>query len=106
MQMDENQTNTAGGLKDAQKRRLEDIQKRQAAEAQLSAIVKKVFEPAAIERLSNIRMSNENLYMQIVQFFVSAVQGGKLFGKVTEEQVKQVASKLLSTRRETTIRRA
>ena len=101
----ENQADNAG-LKDAQKRRLEDLQKRQAAEAQLSAIVKKVFEPAAIERLSNIRMSNENLYMQIVQFFVSAIQAGKLSGKVTEEQVKQVASKLLSTRRETTIRRA
>lgn len=93
-------------MKDAQKHRLEELQKRQAAEAQLSAIVKKVFEPSAISRLSNIRMSNENLYMQIVQFFVSAIQGGKLSGKVTEEQVKQVASKLLSVRRETTIRRA
>jgi len=104
--MDENQKDNAGGLKDAQKRRLEDLQKRQSAEAQLSAIVKKVFEPTAISRLSNIRMSNEGTYMQIVQFFVSAIQSGKLSGKVTEEQVKQVASKLLSTRRETTIRRA
>jgi len=104
--MDENQTDSAGGLKDAQKRRLEELQKKQAANAQLAAIVNKVFEPAAISRLSNIRMSNENLYMQIVQFFVSAIQAGKLSGKVTEEQVKQVASKLLSTRRETTIRRA
>lgn len=93
-------------VKDAQKRRLEELQKRQAAETQLKTIVNKVFEPAAIERLSNIRMSNENLYMQIVQFFVSAIQTGKLSGKVAEEQVKQVASKLLSTRRETTIRRA
>ncbi len=103
--MDENQADNAA-YKDAQKRRLEELQKRQAAQAQLSAIVNKVFEPTAIARLSNIRMSNENLYMQIVQFFVSAVQSGKLSGKVTEEQVKQVASQLLSTRRETTIRRA
>jgi len=93
-------------LKDAQKHRLEELQKKQAAQAQLKSIVNKVFEPAAIERLSNIRISNENLYMQIVQFFVSAIQAGKLSGKVTEEQVKQVASKLLSSRRETTIRRA
>jgi len=92
--------------KDSYKKRLEELQKRQAAEAQLKAIVNRVFEPAAIARLSNIRMSNESLYMQIVQFFVSAIQSGKLAGKVTEEQVKQVASHLLSTRRETTIRRA
>jgi DNA-binding TFAR19-related protein (PDSD5 family) len=51
-------------------------------------------------------MSNEELYLQIVQFFVSSAQSGKLSGKVTEEQVKQVASRLLSARRETTIRRA
>lgn len=92
--------------KDLYKKRAEELQKRQAAEAQLSAIVKKVFEPSAIGRLSNIRISNENLYMQIVQFFVSAIQSGKLSGKVTEEQVKQVASHMLSARRETTIRRA
>ena len=104
--MDENQADNATGFKDAQKRRLEELQKRQAAQAQLTAIVNKVFEPDAISRLSNMRMSNENLYMQIVQFFVSAIQQGKMSGKVTEEQVKQVASKLLSTRRETTIRRA
>ena len=92
--------------KDAYKHRLEELQKRQAAEQQLKALVNRIFEPAAIERLSNVRISNENLYLQIVQFFASAVQTGKLTGKVTEEQVKQVASKLLSTRRETTIRRA
>jgi programmed cell death protein 5 len=102
----DNNSQDGGVPSDIQKKRSDDLSKRMAAEAQLKAIVNKVFEPAAISRLSNIRMSNEELYMQIVQFFVSAVQSGKLSGKVTEEQVKQVATKLLSTRRQTTIRRA
>jgi DNA-binding TFAR19-related protein (PDSD5 family) len=52
-----------------------------------------------------MRLSNEALYLQVVQYFVSMVQSGKVSGKVTEEQVKQVAARLLSARRETTIRR-
>ncbi|MFA5247001.1 MAG: DNA-binding protein [Candidatus Micrarchaeia archaeon] len=103
--MEENQQDNAG-FKDAQKRRLEDLQKRQAAESQLKALVAKVFEPAAIGRLSNMRMSNENLYLQIVQYFVAYAQQGKLQGKVSEAQVKELATRLLSTRRQTTIRRA
>ena len=102
--MDGNQQDSA--LSDLQKKRADEVQKRLAAESQLKALVSKVFEPAAISRLSNIRMSNEGMYLQIVQYFASLAQAGKLQGKVTEQQVKQAASQLLSVRRETTIRRA
>ncbi len=93
------------GLHDAQKKRIEELQKRQAAEQQLKAIVNKLFEPAAIERLANIRISNPDLYLNLVQAFVSMYQNGQLKGKVTEAQLKQVASGYLSQRRETTIKR-
>jgi programmed cell death protein 5 len=102
--MDENAQDGAAPA-DLSKRRAEELQKRLAAEAQLKALVSRVFEPAAVARLSNMRLSNEALYLQVVQYFVSMVQSGKVSGKVTEEQVKQVAARLLSARRETTIRR-
>jgi programmed cell death protein 5 len=92
-------------VREAYRKKAEDYQKRQQAEAQLKAIVNKLFEPAAIGRLNNIRLSNPELYLQVVQLFLSLHQQGRIGEKVTEEQLKQLVARILSQRRETTIRR-
>lgn len=92
-------------MQEAYRKKLEEMQKRQAAEAQIKAVVNKLFDAAAIERLNNIRLSNQELYLQVVQYFASLYQAGRISGKVTEEQVRQAVTQALSQRRETTIRR-
>ena len=62
---EEQEGNEAPDANAAYRKRLEEMQKRQQAEAQLKAIVGKLFEPPAIERLNNIRLSNQELYLQI-----------------------------------------
>ena len=71
-------------------------------EAQKKEIMKQFLDPKAYERVMNIRASNYELYNQLVNLIVSLVQGNRLNGKVSEEQLKSIIEKI-TYRREPTI---
>jgi DNA-binding TFAR19-related protein (PDSD5 family) len=88
---------------DYQKRLLEAQQKREL-DLRKREILRTHVDAAAYERLANIRSANPELYDQLTTLVVYLVQNGQLKGILTEEQLKQLISKLVvSTRRETKI---
>jgi programmed cell death protein 5 len=81
---------------------LEELKKARQAELQARAVAKQVLEPAAYERLANIRAANPELYAQLVQLFVYLAQNGQLKSRITEEQLKEFISRLLAKQRKET----
>lgn len=63
-------------------------------EMQLRALLQNILEPAAYERLSNIRLSNPGLYEKIASVLLSLAQSGQLGGKVSEEKLKSLVARL------------
>ncbi len=94
----------AEDVQQVQRRKLEEAQKRAEQEAAVKGMLRQVMETPAYERLQNIRLSNPELYGQLVKLLAYLVQQGQLKGKVSEEQLKALVAKILSQRKETTIR--
>ncbi len=95
----------SAALQEAYRKRIADAQARAQAEAQVSMVMRQVLDPAAYGRLSNIKLSSPDVYSKLVQMIAYLYQNGQIKGKLSEEQLKQLVGKILSTRRETTIRR-
>ncbi|OIO26715.1 hypothetical protein AUJ14_01070 [Candidatus Micrarchaeota archaeon CG1_02_55_22] len=84
-------------------KKLAEMQAAQEREATIKSALKQAMEPAALERLANVKLSNAELYEQVASFVLYAARQGQLRGKVTEEQLKLIIGKVLSQRRETKI---
>ena len=63
-------------------------------------VLQQLLEPAALERLNNIRMSSPDLFEQLVQLLVTLYQQGKISGRVSEEQLKSLVARVLESKRE------
>lgn len=85
-------------MQEAYRRKLEEMQK----EAQLKAFLRQAMEPTAYERLQNIRLSNPELYQQLVQLILYLRQQGQT-KKVSEDLLKQLLNRILSQRKESKI---
>ena len=70
--------------------------KRQQAEQQRKEILRTLVEPPAFERIMNIRLSNPDLYGQLVNLIISLAQQNRLQGKLTEQQLLQILEKVTS----------
>ena len=92
-------------MADAYRKKMADAQSRAQQEAQIKAVLRTLLEPAAYERLNNIKLSSPPVYSQVVQIIVYLYQNKQLPQKVSEEWLKGVVAKILSQKRETTIRR-
>lgn len=86
-------------------KKVAEAQKMREMEAQLRSLLKQVLEPAAYERLSNIRLSNPELYAQLSRMLVMLYQEGRLKGRVSEQTLLELVQRVISQRRETTIKR-
>jgi len=86
-----------------QQKRLAELQRAQAIDRQKKYLLKNLVEPAAYERLMNVRISNPEVYDQLINLLAQLYQAGRVNGKVSEEQVLQLLSKLVGQRKETTI---
>ncbi|MDE1856310.1 MAG: hypothetical protein KGH49_03705 [Candidatus Micrarchaeota archaeon] len=69
------------------------MQERQL-ELQKREILKRFLTPEAYERMMNVRISNPEVYNRLVELVISMVQGGSLPGKINEEQVKDLLTRL------------
>ena len=77
-------------LKKAVYKRLKEMQVEQERRAQL----KRLMEPDAYERLMNVRISNNELNAQLVELLFAMARSGRVSGKVTEEQLRGLLTKL------------
>ncbi|MCL4379331.1 MAG: DNA-binding protein [Candidatus Marsarchaeota archaeon] len=71
-------------------------------EQQKKELMKQLLDSKAYERLMNIRISNPELYSQMVKVVVSLAQTNRLQGKMTEPQLLSILGKV-TVRKEPTI---
>lgn len=68
--------------------------KAQQIEQQKREVVKKYLTPEAYERLMNVRISNYELYAQLLDLVISLIQNNRVVSKLTEAQLKGILEKL------------
>jgi len=81
------------GANDAQKYYAKRMQQMQA-EAQKRSLLQRMLSPEAYSRMSNVRLSNPELYDQVVNSLAYVAQSGKQGGKITDEQLYSLLVKL------------
>jgi programmed cell death protein 5 len=74
------------------------------AELQLRALLRRILEPEAFERLGRVKMANPELYAAAVRYLVALYQSGRLTRKVDDATLKTLLAKLSGPKRETKIR--
>jgi programmed cell death protein 5 len=84
------------------KKALMDRLKRQQLEEQKKEIIKRLIDNAAYSRLMNIKLSNYELYSQLIDLIIQLAQTNRIRGKLTEEQFVEIL-KRATERRETTL---
>jgi len=103
-------------LEEIRRRKLAELQKKleeersreaeQNAQIQKQLILRSILTPEARSRLTNLRLSRPEYANAIEMQLISLAQSGRLRGKVTDPQLKELLRKLARSRsRETTIRR-
>jgi programmed cell death protein 5 len=73
-------------------------------ERQLEGLLRTILETGAFERLANVKLANYEKYIQVSQGLIGMHQQGRIEGRVSEEQLKDLLSKL-ANKREINIRR-
>lgn len=99
--MNEAEENEIGETK---QKRMEQQQKEWEERQQLEQMLSQLLEPAAKQRLNNVRLANPNLHAKASQTILSLYQERVITAKLTENQLKAILEKL-SPKRETIIRR-
>ncbi len=63
-------------------------------EQQKRELAKKFTTNEAYERLMNVRISNRELYDQLINLIINMAQSNRLINKLTDEQLKGILAKL------------
>jgi DNA-binding TFAR19-related protein (PDSD5 family) len=83
------------------RKRVADALKAAQLEEQKKDIMRQFLDDRAYERLMNIRMSNNDLYNQLVNLVVSLAQSNRVTGKISEKQLISILTKMTSKREPT-----
>jgi programmed cell death protein 5 len=81
----------------AAKRREKDVYKqlrKMQIEQEKKAVVKRLMEPAAYERLMNVRVSNYELYAQLLDMLVGMAQGNRISKPISEQELRNLLARL------------
>lgn len=89
----------------AYQQKLQQIQQAYKAELQAKALLKRLLTSEAYERMMRIKISNPELYAQLLSLIAYLYQQGSLRSRINEVQLKELVSKILQKRKETTIKR-
>lgn len=84
------------------RKKYEQMQQAAAQEAELKAVMRRVLAPEAYERVMNVKISNPQLYGQLVSAIAYLVQTGRIDKQLSEEQIVQLL-KRMTEKRETKI---
>ncbi len=85
---------------EAQQQALNEMREKREAELKLRSLLTQLLEPAALERMANVRISNPETYQKAASLVVYLYQQGQLKEKMNEEQLKQLLSRFAANRRE------
>jgi programmed cell death protein 5 len=97
--MDQNDDNEQDNARALYERRVQQMQQ----EMRKKEVLRTLLSSEAYERMMNVRLSNPELYDKVVSSLLYlAQQGKKLDGKITDEQLRGLLSKMTESR-ETTI---
>ncbi len=91
-------------LAEVQKKKIEQMQAAQARDEKIKGAMRQLLDDAAYQRLSVIKLSNEDLYYAIASTLMQYANSGRLKGKINETELRNVAASL-SQKKETTITR-
>ena len=92
------------GANEAYRKRLMEFQKAREAESQAKAVLKQILSPEAYDRMMNIRLSSPELFQQLTQLLIYLAQNGQLKEKLSEAKLKELISRIVSRRKETSIK--
>lgn len=114
----------ADELDDIRRKRLEQIQRQQAAqmqpdiqaayqqeqmqaemEAKRQAVLRQILTPDARERLTTLKMSRPELVEQLESQLIMLAQNGRLQSQITDEKLKALLVQMQPQKRKTTITR-
>jgi programmed cell death protein 5 len=82
----------------------EQYLKQMEALKQIDLVLKQILTSEAKERLSNIRLVNQELYFKVAQYLIQLYQQGQIRGYVDDNMLKQIIL-LLQPKKEIKIRR-
>ena len=80
-------------------------QRKQQAEAQKQALLRKFLTDGARKRLNSVRMSKPDFADQVEQQILGLAQSGRVQGKIDEEQMKKLLQELTPESRRFDIKR-
>ena len=63
-------------------------------EQEKKATVKRFMDSEAYERLMNVRVSNYDLYAQLLDLLISMARGNRITGKINEAQLRDLLQRL------------
>ncbi|MBN2127679.1 MAG: hypothetical protein JW703_04830 [Candidatus Diapherotrites archaeon] len=93
------------------KKKLEELKQKQSEtetamqmENAVDSLLREILEPEAKERLSRVRMINQQRYSQVAGALIQLNKAGRLEKKINDEELKQLLEKL-SSKKEITIKR-
>ena len=87
-------------MREERSEELEEARKRKLLELKIKQILTQLLDGPAYERLMNVRIANEELYEQIVNLLIYLYQNGQIKGKIGENELKNLISRILSKREE------
>ncbi len=76
---------------------------REVYEQQKAAAIREILTPEARERLGNVRLAKPDVADSIEVQLIQLAQSGRLAGKVTDEQLKELLRSLQKKKRDTKI---
>lgn len=74
------------------------------AQLQLRAMLRRVLEPEAFERIERVKLASPELYAQAVRYILALYQAGRIQRKLGDDEVKSLLLRLRGPKRETKIR--
>ena len=89
----------------ALQQRIADEQKREQVEAAKTVVLRRILDPAARQRLTNLKMVRPDFAQQLELQLIQLAQTKKVNLPISDEQLKQILWQLQSQRRDTQIRR-
>lgn len=96
--MEEDEEELSGARKQKLQERIAALQQAQQLELRKRAIMQKLLEPSAYERLMNVKIANPELYDKVVGTLAYLAERRQLAGKVNEETLVKMLSQMTETR--------
>ncbi len=89
----------------AMQQRAAEQEKREQLESAKRVLLRRVLDPEARQRLSNLRMVRPDFAQQLELQLIQLAQSGRVDLPISDKQLRQILYELQSKRRETRIRR-